>query len=154
MMFWHFFARSSVTAQPCWSSRNPSNFIAITDHPSAREVLKGCGPHCGALWHLSTFQSVSIPGLHRVQWGGRFSVGLAISLFLSVLMLPHHSRQISETAAIYYTPAKYWERWVYTLWKQGQNWTDPGSWCTSQTLVELGLKVYMGSSPYFFSFLF
>jgi hypothetical protein len=38
--------------------------------------------------------------------GGGFSVGPALLLFLSVLMLPHCSGQISETRALYFTPAK------------------------------------------------
>ncbi len=39
-----------------------------------------------------------------------------ISLFPSVLMLPHLSGQISKTTALYYTPANYRKRWVYTTW--------------------------------------
>jgi hypothetical protein len=42
-----------------------------------------------------------------------FSLRPALSVFLSVLMLPHYSGQISETAVLYYTPVKYWERWMY-----------------------------------------
>ncbi len=60
------------------------------------------------------------------------SIGPTLSLFLSVLMLPHHSGQISKTAAIFYTHVKDQKRWVYTSWKRGQKGLDPGSCWTSQ----------------------
>ncbi len=42
------------------------------------------------------------------------------------------------------THANYRERWVYTSLKRGQNWTNPVSWRTSRTPVELGLKKETG----------
>jgi hypothetical protein len=52
---------------------------------------------CSPVWCYSTFQSVSVPGLCRVQGGGRFSVGCALRLFVSVLKTPNRFGQISET---------------------------------------------------------
>jgi hypothetical protein len=75
-----------------------------------------------------------------VECGGRWVLSQAsLLLFLNVVMLPHHSGQIPETAALYYTRAKNQERQVYTLWKRGPNQIDPGSLRTSWTTVELGL---------------
>jgi hypothetical protein len=73
-------------------------FTAITEHPSAGEVLPGCGIQCGV-------SQVNIPVSFGFQAalsavGGEFSVGPALLLFLSVLMLLHHSGQ-SETTAVY-----------------------------------------------------
>ncbi len=42
---------------------------------------------------------------YRGGGGSRFSVRLALLLFLSEELVPHHSGQISETVAVYYTPA-------------------------------------------------
>jgi hypothetical protein len=115
------------------------SFTAITDHPRVGEVPPGCGQ----VRRQSKLQSVSGPGLCTVRGGG-FLGGHTLSLFLSVLILLHHSGQISETAALYYIPAKSRERWVYISWKRGQNSTDPGTWRTSRTPVQLGFKHVLG----------
>jgi hypothetical protein len=62
----------------------------------------GCGLQSGAA--QSEFQSVS--STVQSAGGDRFSVKSALSLFLSGLIVPHRSRQIPETVALYYTPNK------------------------------------------------
>jgi hypothetical protein len=57
--------------------------------------------------------------------GGKFSVGPALLLFLSVVC------NVAAPFLAYFwnrsaTPAKDRERWVYTSWKQGQKRTGPG----------------------------
>jgi hypothetical protein len=69
-----------------------TRFTPITDHPSAGEVLPGCGLQCGAA--PVKFRSVSGPGPRRVR-------GEAGSQSGHVLMLPHCSGQIPKTAALY-----------------------------------------------------
>ncbi len=97
---------------------------------------------CGASRHSNQFL---VPG--RFECGGEAG-SQSGPLFLSVVMLPHRSGQISERAALYYTHAKHRKRWLYTLWKQGKNCTDPSSWWTSQTRLNQGkgkkiLKFFM-----------
>ncbi len=101
--FWPFFVRSSVTTRPCGPPASVG-FTVITDHPSAGEVLLGCGPQFGAVPVniLISFWSWAA----KSAGGGGFSVGPALSLFLSVLMLLQRSGRISKIAAPYYTPAK------------------------------------------------
>ncbi len=91
---------------------------------------------CGASQHSN---QLLVPG-HVECRGRRVLSWVGLLLFLSVIMLPNSSGQIPETTALYYTPAKYRERWVYTLRQRGQNWTDPSSRRTSRTPVELGLR--------------
>jgi hypothetical protein len=62
----------------------------------------GCGLQSGAA--QSEFQSVF--STIQSAGGDRFSVKSALSLFLSGLIVPHRSRQIPETVALYYTPNK------------------------------------------------
>jgi hypothetical protein len=91
----------------------------------------------------------TVPSQHSFQflvlghvecWGRRVLSRSGLSLFLSVVMLLHRSRQIPKTAALC---AKYWERWVYTSWMQGQNRMNPGSLWTSQTPIEIGLSLWL-----------
>jgi hypothetical protein len=80
----------SVTLPTCPAAR----FYCFTDHPRAGEVPLGCV--CSPVQHQSIFQSVLSQTVQSAR-GGEFSVRHAILLFLSVLMFPHHSEQISET---------------------------------------------------------
>ncbi len=66
----------------------PLSFTVITDHLRAGEVLTGWGPQSSAAlvdipvsFQSRTAQSAGVGG---------FSIGHALSLFLSVLILPHH----------------------------------------------------------------
>jgi hypothetical protein len=79
-----------VTTLP--PSQFPTGFTPITDHPSAGEVPPGRGPQCGAA--PVKFQSVSCPRPLRVR-------GEAGSQSGRILMLPHHSGQITKTTALY-----------------------------------------------------
>ncbi len=114
--FWCFFIRSPVAARPCQPPLLPFGFTAITDHP---HWLPECRRSPAVLWSAVRWSAsqhsnqLIVVGSVECK-GGRFLVGPTLWLFLSVLMLPHSSGQISETAALHNTSAKYQERWVYT----------------------------------------
>ncbi len=70
----------------------PPGFTVYTDHLRPGEVPPGGSS--------KKFQSVSGPG--RVECGGGgFSVGRALSLFLSGQQAPHRSGHVPETAGLY-----------------------------------------------------
>jgi hypothetical protein len=74
----------------------PTGFTVITIHPSAGEVPPGWGPQCGAA-------SVNIP-ISFWSWavqsvrGRRVLSQAGLSLFPSVVMMPHHTGLILKTA--------------------------------------------------------
>jgi hypothetical protein len=77
----------------------PPGFTAYTDHPSEGEVPLGRGPQYGA---APVINSNQFPVAGRVECGGRgFSVGPALSLFLSGQQAPHRSGEFSETGGLY-----------------------------------------------------
>jgi hypothetical protein len=126
--FWCFFVRSSVAALTFRHShfRPVYWYYRPPEHGGSPAGLWSA-VRCGARQHSYQFL---VPGC--IECGGR-RVPSRASLFLSKAILPHCSGWIPETAALYYTSARYRERWVYTSWKRGQNWTDPGSKRSSQT---------------------
>jgi hypothetical protein len=94
MFFCQKFSRSGNLWPPL-----PFVFTAITDR--VREKSRWAIVH-SALWHQSILQPILVWG--PIECGGRRVLSRACSLlFLSVLMLPHHSGQISETTALYIT---------------------------------------------------
>jgi hypothetical protein len=130
-----FFLRSSVR-------RNPADLPASDRfycYYRPPELWRSPTGPWSAAWCGTSQHSIQFLVPVCVERGGRQLLCQAgLSIFLSVVMLPHRSGQIYETAVLYYIyTAKYWERWVYTLWKRGQNWTDPRSWRPSRTMVEL-----------------
>ncbi len=83
--FWRIFVSSLAVAPPCW----PPGVTAITDHPWV-----GCSPQSSAV-------PVRIPISFRSQavqsaWGSGFSVGRAISFFLSGKLALHCSGKNSR----------------------------------------------------------
>ncbi len=136
MMFWHtfwcIFVRISATAPPC---RPPSfcSVLLLLQTTRRREKSRPAVIRSPVKCQL-TFQSVSGLRPSRVRGDGCFSVECALALSKCTdVATPFWT-------ALYYTPVKRQERWVYTLWKRGQHWTDPSTWQTSQTLFHLGLK--------------
>jgi hypothetical protein len=94
-----FFCQKFCRVATLPSSPLPTGFTAITDHPSAGEVRTDRGLQCGAA--AIKFRSVIGPGPRRVR-GRRILSGAGLSL---LLMLPHRSGQIPETAVLYtYAP--------------------------------------------------
>jgi hypothetical protein len=112
-----FFRQKFCRGATLPSSPLPTGFTAITDHPSAGEVPPGCGLQSGAVpvnilisfWSWATYSA-----------GGWVLSRAGLSLFLSVVMLPHHSGQIPETAALYSTRQILGEVSLH-LMKRGQN---------------------------------
>ncbi len=105
----------------------PGSLLLQTTQAQEKSRWAVVAVQCGVSQHSNQFL---VPG--HMEYRGRWVLSrVSLSLFLSVVMLPHHSGQIPETTVFYYKPAKYRERWVYTLWKQVQDWTDPRSWRTS-----------------------
>jgi hypothetical protein len=99
MYFLMFFVRIPAKMPLCGPPPLVLGFTAITD-PRAVELLRDCGPQSGA---APGNVPVSFQSLATQSAGsGRFSDRHALLLFLSVLLLLHHSGQISKTAALYY----------------------------------------------------
>ncbi len=140
--FWRFFLRSSITALLC-HHRPFRPVLLLLQTTRAREKSRWAVVRhavvVSAVWHQSTFRSVSGPG-PRTLWGDAGSQSgrtLALSLCSNVAM-PFWAD--SQNRSALYTCPKYLERWVYTSWKRVPNRTDPSSLRTSWTLVELALK--------------
>ncbi len=79
-----------------WHHRSPHllrSFTAISDHPRWRSPDR----LCSAVQHGASQDSSQflVPG-HAERGGGSFSVGFALSLFLSELMAPHHSGKLQK----------------------------------------------------------
>jgi hypothetical protein len=117
----------------------PTNFTAITDHPSAGEVPPGRGQQCGAA--LIKFRSVSCPGPCRVRGVADSQSGRSLALsqwtykccFTVLGRFPKPQRSI-------HTPQIPGEVSLHLV-KACQNRTDPGSLRPFWTPVDLGLTL-------------
>ncbi len=97
--FWRIFVRSQATASSAAPPPLQPGFTANTDHPSEGEVPPGRGPQYGAAPVINTNQ---FPVAGRVECGGGgFSVGLALSLFLSGQQALHRAGEFSKTGSLY-----------------------------------------------------
>jgi hypothetical protein len=83
------------------------SFTVVSDHPKAREVLLGRVPKSGAVSDRILIRFWS--GIMQSA-GAKFSVGPALSLFLSGWLAPHRSGQNPETIVLYDIPTKCLER--------------------------------------------
>ncbi len=141
MMFWHPFW--------CFSSevlllRSPADLPASDRfYCHYRPPERGRSPtgpwsavRCDVSQHSNPFL---VPG--RIECKGTRALSQAgFLLFWTKVILPHRSGWIPETAAVYYTSARYQKRWVNTLWKRGITERTPVVHGLLRTPVELGLK--------------
>ncbi len=98
--FWRIFVRSPGAVPP-YRPPLPLGFTAITDPPrrekSGRAVVRSLGATPVII--PIGFQSRAVAS----EWGGRFAVGLPLSLFLSGPLTPYWSRQVTEIGRLYST---------------------------------------------------
>jgi hypothetical protein len=111
MSIFTFFCQKFCRVATLPSSPLPTSFTAITDHLSAGEVPPGRGPQCSAV--PIKFWWVSGPGPRRVRGVAGSQSGRSLAFSVDLLILPHRSGQIPETAALY-THASYTGRGEFT----------------------------------------
>ncbi len=102
IMFWHPCWRIFVRRLAAASSAAPPlppGFTAYTDHPSKGEVPPGRGSQYG-MAPVKNSNQFLVAGLVECGGGG-FSVGPALSLFLSGQQAPNRSGEFSKTGGIY-----------------------------------------------------